>query len=96
MENARDFLVQWTIGFVKNMDLLAKKIEHIENGKDSFDLYIRYKDREQFFIIIPKIGDMDSVVRRINNEHHFSIVTLNSKENFDIILKNWNHSKNFR
>ncbi|MBI2101991.1 hypothetical protein HYT53_05265 [Candidatus Woesearchaeota archaeon] len=96
MENAHDFLVQWTVGFVKNRDLLAKKIERIENGKDGFDLYIKYRDREQFFIITPKISDMDSIVRRINNEHHFSIVTLNSKENFDIILKNWNRLISFK
>ena len=96
MENAHDFLVQWTIGFVKNKDILAKKIEQIEDGKDGFDLHVRYKDREQYFIITPKIGDIDLIMQRINNNSHFSIVTLNSKENFDMILKNWNRLVSFK
>ncbi len=89
MENAHDFLVQWTVNFIKNKDILAKKIEHIENGKNGFDLYVKYKDREQYFIITPKIENIDSIMQRIDNNSYFSIVTLNSRENFDIVLKNW-------
>ncbi len=97
MENkVHSFLVEWTINFIKNKDIIAKKIEHIENGKDGFDLYVKYKDREQYFLIIPNIADIDSIIQRINNNAYFSIVTLNSKENFDIIVKNWNKLVGFK
>ncbi|MBI2557867.1 hypothetical protein HYW20_00955 [Candidatus Woesearchaeota archaeon] len=96
MENPHDFLVQWTISFIKNKDSIAKKIERMENGKDGFDLYVKYKDREQYFIIIPKLSDIDPIIQRINNEHRFSIVALNSKENFDAVLKNWNKLIGFK
>lgn len=95
-DKLRSFLVEWTVSFVKNKDMIAKKIEHIENGKDGFDLYVKYKDREQYFIVVPKIKDMDSMIQKINNEHHFSLVALNSKENFDAVLKNWNRLIGFK
>lgn len=90
------FLADWTVNFIKNKDIITKKIEQIENGKDGFDLYVKYKDREQYFIIAPAIADIDSIIQRINNDFYFSIVTLNSKENFDIIVKNWNRLISFK
>ena len=97
MENkAYSYLLEWAINFVKNKDIVSKKIEAIENGKNGFDLYVKYKDREQYFLIIPKIGDIDSLIQKVNNEHYFSIVTLNSKENFEIVLRNWNRLTSFK
>ena len=97
MENkSHSFLVEWTTNFIKNKDIVAKKIEKIENGKDGFDLYVKYNDREQYFIIAPNIIDVDHIIQRLNNDFYFSIVTLNSKENFEVILKNWNRLINFK
>ena len=90
------FLADWTINFIKHKDILTKKIERIENGKDGFDLYVKYKDREQYFIILPKIGDIGQILERINDNFYFTVITLNSKENFGIILKNWAKLVNFK
>ena len=100
-DKSHSFLAEWTINFVKNKDIISKKIEHIENGKGGFDLYVKYRDREQYFIITPKIIDADGIIRKINNFAqskivYFSIVTLNSKENFDVIVKNWNKLIDFK
>ena len=97
MENkSYSFLVDRTINFIKNKDVVAKKIEKIENGKDGFELYVKYKDREQFFIIAPNVKNIDSLIQKMNNNSYFSIVTLNSKENFNIILKNWSKLISFK
>ena len=102
MENKpHSFLVEWTINFIKNKDIISKKNEYIENGKEGFDLYVKYRDREQYFVIAANITDIDSIIRKIsnvvfNNIAYFSIVTLNSKENFEVILKNWNKLINFK
>ena len=97
MENkSHSFLVEWTINFVKNKDIVSKKIERIESGKEGFDLHIKYKDREQYFIIAPNISGIDSIIQRLNNNSYFSIVKLNSRENFNVILKNWNKMVNFK
>lgn len=95
-DKAHSFLADWTLKYIKNKDIISKKIEHIENGKDGFDLYVKYKDREQYFIIIPNIVDIDSLIQKINNNFHFSIVTLNSKENFGTLVKNWNRLISFK
>ena len=97
MENkSRSFLLDWTISFVKNKDIMSKKIEKIENEKDGFDLYVKYNDKEQYLIIVPVIKDIDSVMQRLGNNAYFSIVTLNSKENLGIILKSWNKLISFK
>ena len=95
-DKSHRFLVKWTIDFVKNKDIIAKNIEHIENGKGGIDLYVKYKDRNQYFIIQANIRNIDYIIQRLNNEHYFSIVTLNSKNNFDVILKNWNKLVQFK
>lgn len=97
MENKlHPFLVEWTAHYVKNKDIVSKKIEKIENGKEGFDLYVKYKDREQYFIIVSSINGIDAVLQKVNDNFYFSIVTLNSKENFDILLKNWHKLINFK
>ena len=103
------FLVDWTISFIKNKDIIVKKIEQIENGKDNFDLHDKYKVKEQYFIIAPNLLDIDLIMQRIVNcervrdeahshstKSHFTIVTLNSKENLDAVLKGWNKLINFK
>lgn len=95
-DKSDSFLLDWTINFIKNKDIISKKIEKIENGKDGFDLYVKYKDREQYFIIAASIADIDSIVQRLNSNSYFSIVTFNSKENFDIIIKNWSRLIGFK
>lgn len=89
-------LADWTINFVKNKDIVSKKIEKIENGKDGFDIYVKYRDREQYFIIAPSISDIDSITQRISDNSYFSIVALNSKENLDKIIKSWKKLVNFK
>jgi hypothetical protein len=93
---AHSFLVDWTVNFVKHKDVLTKKIEKIEKNKDGFDLYVKYKDREQYFIILPEITDIDAIIQKISNQKYFSIVTLNSKSNFEIILKSWSKLVSFK
>ena len=95
-KNLHDFLVDWVINFVKNKDIISKKIEHIENGKYGFDLYVKYRDKEQYFIITLSINDLDAIIGKINASVYFAIVTVNSKRNFEILLKNWNKLANFR
>lgn len=91
----RSFLVKWAVDFLKNKDLLAKKIEKVENGRDGFDLYVKYRDREQYVIVAPKIS-IDAILQKINNNFYFSIVTLNSEENFKAVIKNWNRLIGFK
>lgn len=94
-DKVHPFLVKWAVDFLKNKDILTKKIEKIENGRDGFDLHVKYRDREQYVIVAPKIS-IDSVLQKINNNFYFSIITLNSKENFEAVVKNWSKLISFK
>lgn len=95
-DKSGSFLVEWTVNFIKNKDIISKKIQNIENGRNGFDLHVKYMDREQYFIIAPSISDIDSIMQKIDNSAHYTIVTLNSKENFHVMLKNWPKLVNFK
>ena len=90
------FLLDWTINFVKYKDSISKKIKQIENGKDGFDLYVKYIDKENYFIIVPTIESIESLLNRLNNSFYFSIVTLNSNNNFKMLLDNWSKLINYK
>ena len=47
-------------------------------------------------LLMTTFGDMDSIIQKINVNIYFSIVTLNSKENFGAMLKNWNKLIDFK
>ena len=96
MENIHPYLVEWTVNFVKNKDVIAKKIDNIEKNKDGFDLYVKFKDKEQFFIVSPSLGNLDLIIQKINNNSHFCIVTLNSFENIEILIKGWKKLIDFK
>ena len=72
---SHSFLVEWTINFMKNKDIISKKIEKIENGKDGFDLHVKYKDREQYVIVAPQLKDIDSIIKK--PEHDLRVFKLN-------------------
>ena len=96
MENkSRDFLLDWTINYAKNKDTISKKIESIEKEKAGFDLLVRYKDKSQYFIIMPVI-DINLILQKLKNDVYVSIVALNSNENLDAVLKNWSRLVNFK
>ena len=94
--NANSFLSEWAINFIKNRDIISKKIQNIENGKNGFDLHVKYRDREQYFIIAPSIHNIDSVIQKIDSNAHYTVVALNSRENFETIVKNWHKLVSFK
>ena len=96
MESAHSFLVRWTLDFLKNRDILTKKIVSIENNKDGFDMHIKYKDRDQYVIVIPQLNDIGAMIGKISNDSYFTIVALNSGENFEALLKSWKKLIDFK
>ena len=89
MDNVHSYLTEWAVNFARNKDALSKKIEKIEKNKDGFDVYIKFKDKEQYFIIIPSINELDPVLKKFSGNAQYSIVTLNSSKNLSAIVLNW-------
>ena len=91
MDEVYSYLSDWMINFVKNRDILAKQINKIEKSKDNIvDFSVKYKDgKELYFIIKPLIDDIDKILKKINKDSYTSIITLNNKNNLDVVVKNW-------
>ncbi len=95
-DKAHEYLVDWIINYLKNKDLFLKKIETVEKNKKSFDVYIKFKDREQFFIVKPVIGDVDEILSKFDNEKWYGLVLFNNLSNLDILVNNWDKFVKFR
>ena len=90
----KEYMIKWTINYVKNKDLLAKEIVSLE--KHNEELYVKFKNKEQFFLMLPTINDVDEIVHKIREKQNLTIIVLNSGENFDIIVKNWKRFIDFQ
>ena len=80
------FLREWTVGYVKHKDMLAKNIVDIKEEQDK--VIVKFKDKGQVFLIRPTADD--SVIEKIDKDKNIGIVMLNSKENLDFLINKWN------
>lgn len=96
MDNINSFLTEWTIDYIKNKDVLVKKIVAIEKNKEGFDIVVRYNDKTSFFVIKPLVNDIEEITGKMDKEGHYSIVMLNNKENLDVVVNNWKKLIDFR
>jgi hypothetical protein len=80
-------LKEWTIAYVKNKDLGARKLVKIEeHDKENF-LNVIFKDKPNKHYIVDKLDD--KILKEISTNDFKTVVSLNSEENFGFFLKNW-------
>lgn len=97
IDKAKEFLVEWIISHLKNRDIMTRSIEDVKKGKDGFDVYVKFKDKEQFIFAEPIIDDMDAIISKMQNkEWYYSIVTFNSHKNFKELLNSWDKLVDFK
>ncbi len=88
-----DFLKEWTSHYIKNKDILTRKLKNIE-VKES-ELFVHFEHKEHLFIIEPIIKSIDVIMDKVkkekekNDKLHVSLIVLNSKVNFKIVSGNW-------
>ena len=78
-DKSKDNLVDWTFNYLKNKDLYLKKIEVIEKNKKEYDIYVKFKDREQFFVVQPIIEDIEDMFSKFNLEKYFGLSCCHSR-----------------
>lgn len=84
--NPVKFLKEWIIRYLKNKDIITKKIVSIEEKEESFIL--TRADKKQEFFVEPFLNDLNNTLSKLKAEHK-SLVCLHTKENFDTLLKEW-------
>ena len=72
-DKIHSFLKKWIINFIKNKDLILKNIETIEEKKDGFDGYVKYKDKEQYISVIPYLKDFE-FLDDLEKEKHYVLI----------------------
>lgn len=81
-------MTEWAKRYIENKDIIAKKIVSIE--KTDLGLLVKYSDRELTVISAPFIKDVDALLQKIQNIPNYrTLVVLNSPENIDLVVKNW-------
>jgi len=88
MNKVNSYLLDWSINFIRNRDILTKKISDIK--KKEIDFSVVNKDgKEIFYFIIPSIGDISEILKKMNKNTHFGVFTLNNKNNIISLINNW-------
>lgn len=82
-------LKEWTINYVKNKDLIFRKLKDFDESKDS--VIFHFKDKDVEYLISSELDD--NVVIFLNSKGHKAVVCDSRKSNLDYILKNWNKLK---
>jgi len=83
--------------FIKNKDLFLKKIEQISRKEEM--MIAKLKDgKEQAYLIESFLDSskIDGILARLKDYELCSLVMYNTKENVDLIAKNWEKIANFK
>jgi hypothetical protein len=80
-----EFLIKWARDFFKHKDLIRKDI--IEMIQENNRLIIKFKTKTQITIPFNKLEDFFK--EYYDKEEWISIITFNTKDNFDYLIHNW-------
>jgi len=96
MEKAKSVLQEWIINFIKSRDAVFRKLISIEQNKENFDVFVKYKDKDRYISIKPIIGNIDNIIEKLSEDKHYGLVILNTKDNFNKITENWEKLVKFK
>ena len=97
MSSLKSYLADWRITFLKNRDLVFRKIASVESPSGEPDFAVNYKDgKKQSFFVVEDIFNISHFLSKLSNDFYFSIITLNSEKNFKVLLEKWNDLIQFK
>lgn len=85
MEKPERYLLDFIKTYLKNKDLFFKRIESIEEKEDV--LFIKYKQKEVELAAQVKLDE--NALENLGKMKNPAIVTLNTKDNLNFLLKKW-------
>lgn len=95
MDKISNFLFDWTFHFIKNKDILVKKIVKIEEYINQGYMFVEYKDKRMVYLVAPFIDDFDKEwdslqeFKKKTKSTDSCIVLFNDKANLDKVIEKW-------
>ena len=80
----KQYLTEWLERYLRNKDVFFRRILSMETKSGLIS--VKYKDKEQDYFIEPVIKKNEAV-----KDKAVTLVILNSKENLDFLIKNWDY-----
>jgi len=87
----KEEFTDWAMTYFRNRDLVQRRIVSIEKTSGECDILIKHNDKEIKVLVMPEIESFDALNAKLDKDKHTTLVTLNSKNNFDIIVNNWKY-----
>jgi hypothetical protein len=89
------FLSEWVFYYVKNRDLVDRKLEKVEEYINKSYVFAKFKDKLQVYFIEPEVEDLNKTLERIGsakketNSEFACLVLLNSLNNLKAVEDGW-------
>ena len=82
MEKVLKHILDWFETYLKNRDIMLKKIVKIEKSENR--LKVTFRDKVQNFLVFPEISKLPQLPKK-----NPSLVLLNSEANLRFLVNNW-------
>lgn len=95
LNKINQFLFDWTFHFIKNKDIVLRKIVNIEEYINQNYVFVEYKDKKMVYLVVPFVDDFDKVwgelqeFKKKTESDASCIVMFNNKENLDKVVEKW-------
>jgi hypothetical protein len=88
------FLKDWFVQYIKHKDLFTKSIVEIKDVGDR-EVQITHKDRGIKAFILPDLVECEKAISALDKKSPITLVTINSSQNFDTLIKLWKVLKEY-
>ena len=93
-ERLTTHLLQWMERYLRNKDLVHKRIKTLEVQGDT--LTVAYADHTHQFRILTTLPAAQEATAPLTDAAHCSIVTYHTMENFNALIRDWEHYAKFK
>lgn len=84
----KEFLMNWIVRYVKNKDLILKKI--VDVTLDSGGVSVKNKSGQiSRYVVLLSLASLESVVSSQPKDCELCVITINSKDNMNFLVKKW-------
>ncbi|MBL7055847.1 hypothetical protein ISS07_02960 [Candidatus Woesearchaeota archaeon] len=86
MSDIHSFLVNWSIKFLENKDIIRRNIVSVDKNKKGHDFIINYQENTKRFVVVFELTT--DIFEKLKDENT-GIFLLNSKDNLRFLVTNW-------